>query len=130
MPMLRSLRAVLLGALGVLLVAAAWDLYKAFGPEEGVLVGERTLILPRATDLAMPHTREMVRRLFEPATGLLGAPTAFEAVVDAASFTLRIAARSWTVGVVVGLLLALLMTRFRIAESGLLPWIVLSQTVP
>ena len=70
--MLGRLRAVLLGVLGVALVAALWDLYKAFGPEEGVLVGERTLILPRATDLAMPHTWEMVQRLFEPATGLRG----------------------------------------------------------
>lgn len=130
MPMLGRLRAVLLGALGVVLVAALWDLYKAFGPEQGVLVGERTLILPRATDLAMPHTWEMVQRLFEPATGLKGAPTALGAVFDASTFTLEIAARGWVVGVTVGLLLALLMTRFKIAESGLLPWIVLSQTVP
>ncbi|MCW2834126.1 MAG: transporter permease [Nocardioides sp.] len=127
---LGRLRAGLLGALGVLLVAALWDLYKAFGPEQGVLVGERTLILPRATDLAMPHTWEMVRRLFEPATGLRGAPTALEAVLDASAFTLSIAARGWLVGVVVGIALALLMTRFKIAEAGMLPWIVLSQTVP
>lgn len=130
MPMLGRLRAIVLGALGVALVAALWDLYKAFGPEQGVLVGERTLILPRSTDLAMPHTWEMVQRLFEPATGLQGAPTAFEAVLDASGFTLAIAARGWLGGVIVGLLLALLMTRFKIAESGLLPWVVLSQTVP
>lgn len=128
--MLRRLRATLLGALGVLLLAALWDLYKAFGPEQGVLVGERTLLLPRSTDLAMPHTWEMVQRLFEPATGLRGAPTALEAVMEASLFTLTIAAQGWLAGVGIGLLLALLMARFKIAEKGILPWVVLSQTVP
>lgn len=128
--MVGRLRAGLLGVLGIALVAALWDLYKAFGPEQGVLVGERILILPRATDLAMPHTWEMVQRLLEPATGLRGAPTALEAVLEASGFTLGIAAKGWAIGVTVGLLLALLMTRFKLAESGLLPWVVLSQTVP
>lgn len=124
------LRVVVLGVLGVLAVAAVWDLYKAFGPADGVGVGDRTLLLPRATDLAMPHTWEMVQRLFEPVTGLAGAPDAWEAVFDACVFTLGIAARGWLIGVVVGVALALLMSRFRTAESALLPWIVLSQTVP
>jgi NitT/TauT family transport system permease protein len=130
MPMTGRLRAVVLGVLGVALVAALWDLYAAFGPEEGVTVGDDILILPRATELAMPHTWEMVQRLFEPATGLEGSPTALEAVLDASAFTLGIATRGWLVGVTVGFLLALLMSRFRVAESGLLPWVVLSQTVP
>ena len=130
MPMTGRLRAVVLGVLGVALVAALWDLYAAFGPEEGVTVGDDLLILPRATELAMPHTWEMVQRLFEPATGLEGSPTALEAVLDASAFTLGIATRGWLVGVTVGFLLALLMSRFRVAESGLLPWVVLSQTVP
>jgi NitT/TauT family transport system permease protein len=51
-------------------------------------------------------------------------------VVAAAGFTLGIAAISWVIGVVVGMLLAVLMQRFRTAESALLPWIILSQTVP
>jgi len=71
-----------------------------------------------------------VQRLFEPATGLRGAPTALEAVLEASAFTLSIAARGWLVGVCVGFVLALLMTRFKLAESGILPWVVLSQTVP
>jgi NitT/TauT family transport system permease protein len=123
------LRGALLGIAGVLALAAAWDLYKALGPEDGVLVGD-TLVLPRTTDLAMPHTWEMVQRLFEPTTSMVGAPTVFEAVAEASLFTLKIAAAGWVIGVVVGLLLALLMSRFKVAEQGLLPWVVLSQTVP
>jgi len=123
-------RGVLLGVLGVVLLAATWDLYKAFGPQDGLTVGERTLVLPRATDLAMPHTWQMLQRLTEPATSARDAPSALGAVLEASGFTLGIAARGWVIGVVVGLVLALLMSRSRLAESALLPWVVLSQTVP
>ncbi|MCY7396927.1 MAG: ABC transporter permease subunit [Nocardioides sp.] len=126
----RRVRQLCLGLLGVLLLAALWDLYKAFGPEAGVTVGEQTLVLPRTTDLAMPHTWEMLQRLTEPVTSARDAPSALSAVLDASGFTLGIAARGWLIGVVVGLVLALLMSRFRTAESALLPWVVLSQTVP
>ena len=123
------IRAVVLGVLGVAAVVAVWDLYKAFGPEEGVLVGD-TRVLPRTTELAMPHSWEMLQRFGEPVTGLAGAPGAFEAVFDASMFSLGLAARGWVIGVVVGMLLALLMSRLRIVESALLPWVILSQTVP
>ena len=122
-------RAVVFGILGVATVVAAWDLYKAFGPEEGVLIGD-VRVLPRTTDLAMPHSWEMVQRLFDPVTSQPGAPDAIEAVFDASMFSLGLAARGWVIGVVVGLLLALLMSRLRIVESALLPWVILSQTVP
>jgi NitT/TauT family transport system permease protein len=51
-------------------------------------------------------------------------------VLVAAGFTLGIAAIGWLLGVVVGVGLAMVMQRFRMAGSALLPWIVLSQTVP
>jgi NitT/TauT family transport system permease protein len=127
--MWNRLRAVVLGVLGVAAVVAVWDLYKAFGPEEGVLVGD-TRILPRTTDLAMPHSWEMLQRFGEPVTGLPGAPDAIRAVFDASMFSLGLAARGWVIGVVVGLLLAVLMSGLRIVESALLPWVILSQTVP
>lgn len=123
------LRGVGLGLLGVLLLAAVWDLYKSFGPADGVTVAS-TRVLPRTTELAMPHTWQMLQRLTEPVTSAGDSPSAFSAVFDASRFTLGIAARGWVIGVVVGLLLALLMSRFRLAEQSLLPWVVLSQTVP
>ena len=43
---------------------------------------------------------------------------------------LRYAAIGWVVGVAVGAALALLMQRLRLAEAAVLPWVVLSQTVP
>jgi NitT/TauT family transport system permease protein len=124
----RPLRTLGLGLLGVLLLAAVWELYKALGPEAGVVVGDRA-VLPRTGDRAMPHVWDMVTRIADPATGRRGDPL-WLVVLRAGAFTLKIAAIGWLVGVVVGMVLALLMQRLRLAEAAVLPWVVLSQTVP
>jgi NitT/TauT family transport system permease protein len=124
----RRLRGVGLGALGLLVLAGIWELYKAFGPANGLVVGGRA-ITPRTGDRAMPHIWDMVTRLGEPATGRRGDPL-WVTVLEACCFSLRIAAAGWLIGVVVGLLLAVLMQRLRLAEAGILPWVILSQTVP
>jgi NitT/TauT family transport system permease protein len=125
---MRQLRSLGLGALGLIILAAAWELYKALGPEEGVVVAGRA-ILPRTSDRAMPHVWEMFSRLFEPAVGQSGPPL-WQNVVEACFFSLRLAAVGWLLGVVVGLGLACVMSRLRLAEAAVLPWVVLSQTVP
>ena len=117
-----------LGLLGLLVLVAIWELYKAFGPENGLVVGGRA-ITPRTGDRAMPHVWDMATRLGEPATGRRGDPL-WTTVLEACGFSLRIAAAGWLIGVTVGLLLALLMQRMRLAEAAVLPWVVLSQTVP
>ncbi len=122
------LRTLGLGLLGVVALAAVWELYKAVGPEAGVVVGDRA-ILPRTGDRAMPHVWEMATRLGEPATGRRGDPL-WTVVLSAGLFTLKIAAVGWLVGVAVGMALALVMQRLRLAEAAVLPWVVLSQTVP
>jgi NitT/TauT family transport system permease protein len=114
--------------LGLLILAAVWEAYKALGPANGVIVGGRA-VLPRTGDRAMPHIWEMVGRLGEPVTGRRGDPL-WLAVLRACGFSLRIAAAGWLIGVTVGLGLALLMQRLRLAEAAILPWVVLSQTVP
>ncbi|MFC5930686.1 ABC transporter permease subunit [Cryobacterium melibiosiphilum] len=125
----RLARPALLGVLGLVALAVLWELYKFFGPNNGVLIGDLT-VLPRTSDLAMPHLATMALRLFEPVTGAATALPLWLAVLQACAFTLGIAAVGWIVGVTVGLALALLMQRFRLAEAAILPWIVLSQTVP
>jgi NitT/TauT family transport system permease protein len=126
---LRLLGRMLLGALGVLVLAGLWEAYKALGPDSGVVIGDTT-VLPRTTDLAMPHVWEMVTKFSDPVASFSGGDTIASAVWSAGLFTLRLSAIGWIIGVVVGLVLALLMARFRLAESAMLPWIVLSQTVP
>ncbi|WP_396789711.1 ABC transporter permease [Microcella alkalica] len=117
------------GLLGIVVLGLVWELYKALGPEDGVVVGGAR-VLPRTTDLAMPHLWEMASRLAEPVTRADGARPLWLEIVLAAALTLGIAAAGWVVGVVIGIALALVMQRWRLAESAMLPWIVLSQTVP
>ncbi|WP_207454830.1 ABC transporter permease [Desertivibrio insolitus] len=123
------LRRSLLGVGGVLLVALLWEGYKLLGPEEGVLVGDAR-VLPRTTDLAMPHVWEMLARLASGTTRAPSADPLWFTVGEAALVTFGIAAAGWLVGVAVGMALALVMLRWRLAQASLLPWVVLSQTVP
>lgn len=122
-------RRVALGAGGILALGVLWELYKLLGPEEGVVIGEST-VLPRTSALAMPHLWEMFARLGQPVTSSTTADPMWLAVLQAAGFTLGVAAVGWLVGVTVGLALALVMQRFRVAERAGMPWVVLSQTVP
>ena len=125
---MRRIRALGLGLVGLVILAAGWELYKTFGPATGVLIGGRA-VLPRTGDRAMPHLWEMATRLFAPAVGRGGDPL-WSKVFEACLFSLKIAAEGWMIGLVVGVALALLMQRLRLAEAAILPWVVLSQTVP
>jgi len=126
----RGRAAVVWGVLGVLALAALWEGYKLLGPSAGVELGDTgTLILPRTNDRAMPHVWEMALRLFQSTSGG-DTPPLIVTVALACLTTLGIAAVGWLIGVAVGAALGLVMQRFRLVEWGLLPWIVLSQTVP
>jgi NitT/TauT family transport system permease protein len=125
----RTLSAWGWGAVGILVIVAIWELYKLLGPADGVVIGGAR-VLPRTTDLAMPHVWDMIGRLLEPVTRAEGSPPLWAAIAVAALTTLGIAAVGWLVGLVVGVALALVMQRWRLVEWGLLPWIILSQTVP
>jgi NitT/TauT family transport system permease protein len=118
-----------IGVLGLLLVAVIWEAYKLLGPADGLVLGDLR-VLPRTSDLAMPHVWDMVSRLAAPVTGAEGALPLWAVVGGAMMTTLGIAAVGWVVGLGVGIALALVMLRWKLAEYALLPWIVLSQTVP
>jgi NitT/TauT family transport system permease protein len=115
--------------LALLVLAACWELYKLVIPDGGVKLGS-SLILPRSDDASMPHLSEIVKVFgqSEVAGGTGG--TVLSSVIDSLWYSLRLAAAGFAVGVVVGFLLALAMQRLRIVERALLPYVVLSQTVP
>ena len=114
--------------LSLMLAAALWELYKAIGPETGgKVLGMR--VLPKAEDRAMPHVWEMFQR-FGRAEVRSSKDTVLEAVVSGAWYSFRIALAGLALGTAVGFGLAVLMARFRVVERGLLPWLVVSQTVP
>ena len=115
-------------ALALILVAVLWELYKVIGPEDGGTVFGWT-ILPRANDTAMPHVWEMVSRYGQPENRASDTPI-LVVVLRGAWFTFRIALAGLALGTAVGLGLAVLMARYKVVERGLLPYLVLSQTVP
>jgi NitT/TauT family transport system permease protein len=124
----KGFRRALLFLLALGLVAAIWELYKLVGPQDGGTVLGWT-ILPRANDIAMPHVWEMLGRYAEPERP--GSSTPIAAVVlQGAWFTFRIALVGFAIGTTLGLGLAILMARFKVVERGLLPYLVISQTVP
>lgn len=125
----RGARAWAWGVAGVGLLVAIWELYRLLGPADGLVIGGQR-VLPRSTDLAMPHVWDMIARLFAGETRADTADPLWWAVAQASLVTLGIAAVGLVVGVVVGIGFALLMLAFRVARWALLPWIVLSQTVP
>lgn len=122
-------RRLALGALAIVLLGVIWEAYKALGPAEGVDVAGLQL-LPRTTDLAMPHLADMLTRALEPANSSAGSPPVWASVLLAGLSSLSTASVGLLLGSAIGVLLALLMQRFRIAESAVLPWLILSQTVP
>ncbi|MEU4423505.1 ABC transporter permease subunit [Actinoplanes sp. NPDC024001] len=112
---------------GLVAFALVWEGYKAVGNPEGtVLFGVR--VLPRADDLSMPHLWTIAERLGAPE--LAGGRPVWLVVLQACLFTLGITAVGFLAGAAVGLALAVAMQRFRIVERGLLPYVILSQTVP
>lgn len=113
---------------GLALLAVGWELYKAVGPETGgTILGWR--VLPRTEDAAMPHVWDMLAAYTKPE--IRGSDRSiFSVVLAGAWFTLRMAVAGLVIGVVVGLGLAIAMARFGLVRRALLPYIVLSQTVP
>lgn len=129
----RRLGRILLVVVGLVALAAIWEAYKSWGPVDGVkLFGTR--ILPRTTDASMPHLSRIWHAFGADEVGgaiTLGpSKSVLDSVIDAALHTMRWAAFGFAIGVTVGMLLALLMDRLVIAERALLPYVVLSQTVP
>ncbi|BEL02245.1 hypothetical protein Q0Z83_004360 [Actinoplanes sichuanensis] len=121
------MRRVLSVIAGLIAAALLWEGYKAVGDPEGtVLFGVR--VLPRADDLSMPHLWAILTRLSDPE--MTGGRPVWIVVIDACLFTLGITAVGFAAGTAIGLVLAAAMQRFRIVERGLLPYVILSQTVP
>lgn len=107
------------------LVIGGWELVKVLVPEQGVSIGGQR-VLPRTGDGALPHVWSVLAVLGEPdGTGTVGAT-----LLRTAGFTLGLALLALLIGTVIGVALAVLMQRFSFVERGLLPYIVVSQTVP
>ncbi len=115
--------------MSIALVAVLWELYKVVGPEKGgKLFG--VPILPRSNDTAMPHLWEMLSRYAEPEMRTPNSNLIWFVVLKGAFYSFRLALVGFILGSTIGVALAALMTRYKTMERGLLPYLVISQTVP
>ena len=113
----------------IALVAVLWEVYKVVGPEKGgKLFGAP--ILPRSNDTAMPHVWEMLSRYAEPEQRSPNSNLIWFVVLKGAFYSFRLALVGFILGSTIGVALAALMSRFKTMERGLLPYLVISQTVP
>ncbi|MFM8381450.1 MAG: ABC transporter permease [Actinomycetota bacterium] len=125
---MRRLRRALMFVMALVLVAAVWELYKVVGPEAGGKIFGWNL-LPRSNDQAMPHVWDMLSRYGRPELRS-SERKIWSVVLAGAWFSFRLAFVGLVIGSLLGLGLAVIMARFRLAERGILPYLVVSQTVP
>jgi NitT/TauT family transport system permease protein len=123
-------RTVVTTVAAFVLLIVLWELAKLVLPPAGVTLGG-TRVLPRTDNAAMPHVWTVLGRLTEPeVAGAATTRTVGAAVASGALFTLGLAMGGLLLGGVLGVLLALVMQRFRLVERAALPYVVASQTVP
>lgn len=107
-----------------------WEGYKALGQWTGDRVPFTAIPLPISTsDSAMPHISTIFGALFAPASGS-GDTTLLSYLLQELSVTLRESAIGVLIATVVGCLLAVLLREVKLIERGVLPWLVISQTIP
>ena len=127
----RMLRTAVTMAVAVVVLVALWEGYKWVGDQTGGTWPGTTVDLPvNSNDITMPHVGDIAGELFDDIrAGRQTMPMTLY-LARKAAVTFLEATIGFTLGVVVGMGLAVLMLRWRFAERGLLPWINVSQTVP
>lgn len=124
----RVIRRSAMFVVALVFIAALWELYKVVGPEDGgALFGIN--ILPRSNGRAMPHVWDMLSRYGRPELRS-SERKIWRVVLAGAWFSFRLSLVGFAIGATVGVALATLMARFKVVERGLLPYLVVSQTVP
>ena len=127
----RMLRTAVTMAVAMVVLVALWEGYKWVGDQTGGTWPGTTVDLPvTSNDITMPHVADIAGELFDDIRdGRQTMPMTLY-LAKKAAVTFLEATIGFTLGVVVGMGLAVLMLRWRFAERGLLPWINVSQTVP
>ena len=102
---------------------ALWEGFKAVGEATDFRLGQFEV-----NDRTMPHLHDVVVELFEPSRR--NGPLLIDVLWDATLFTAKEAATGFALGALFGLALGTLLAHSALAQRGLLPYIVASQTIP
>jgi NitT/TauT family transport system permease protein len=119
---IHGLRRVGLVVAGIAIFWALWEAYRWFGETVGIT-------WPFPVDATnMPHIHDMLGALTKPLQP--GGPLLIQEEWRWALFTAKEALLGFVIGGLVGFALAVLLAHSRILRRGLLPYVVVSQTVP
>lgn len=115
----------------VIALGALWELYKFLGQRWGDEVPLLGWGFPVATDdVRMPHLHSIFTALGEETQSGRELIPLWRVLFDGAVFTAREAALGLAVGTVVGVLVAVIFQLLPVFEKALLPWLVVTQTIP
>ena len=127
----QRLRTIVSFSLIVLTLALLWEGYKWMGQATGGVWPGTNIGLPvRTNNRAMPHLWDIAAALFRPARTGADEQILLVKLLTAGLFTLRSAFTGFVVGSAFGFTLAIWFIRSPLAERGLMPYVVASQTVP
>ncbi|NND02790.1 MAG: ABC transporter permease [Acidimicrobiia bacterium] len=120
-----------LSFIGILVtLALLWEGYKWMGQTTGGTWPFTAMDLPvRTNERSMPHLWDIVAALFRPARRG-GDSILLIILLQASLFTFRSAFAGFVLGSAIGFGLGVLFVRSALAERGLMPYVVASQTVP
>jgi NitT/TauT family transport system permease protein len=114
----------------LLAIIGLWEGYKLLGQATGGTFPFTEARLPvRTDDRSMPHVWQIIQALLEPARRGADQSLAW-LLAKSAWVTFREALAGFGAGSLIGFGLGLLFVRSPLAEKGLMPWVVASQTVP
>ena len=120
-------QATLRVALFVVVLAALWALWEGY---RWLWIHEGWTWPFVVNDSTMPHLYDIFAALWGSASPGGVGPRLITVLGKGALFTAKEAAAGFAIGALVGFTLGVFLAHVRLAQRGLLPWVVASQTVP
>ena len=113
---------------------AAWEIYRRWigdwldtRRDVGTVAGFK--VLPRSNGMAMPAVSKVFEEFGQPEVRGKDT-TVLEAVIRATVQSFFLSVLALALGALIGIAAAVLMARFRVVQRGLMPYLVISQTIP
>ncbi len=125
-----GLKRVLPSAVAIVALCAFYEGYRRMGlatDDQWPVIGGDLPV--KTNQVTMPALWDILTRFFEPQQRRTST-TVLESVIQGSWYTMRISLAGFLMGAFIGMSLAIIMLRSKLLERGILPWIIVSQTIP